>query len=156
MEYDIEVVRNERTVGRRETMYICSLEKRCMELWGKLVRRSGRCELCGDTSEIQAHHPFGRKGHWSIKFNPDLGVCLCMKCHIRLDKTLSDLLAELLPILLIKQPGRAALLQKTAREYKRFKSGRADFQAIRADLERFEREHSDGWMDPEPEYGRTV
>ena len=132
-----------------------NIAKRCRELCSKLVRRIGYCEICGETFRLEAHHPFGRKCHPSIQFNPDLGVCLCTKDHNRFgQENLEGLLAELLPILLFKQPERAELLQEAARTYKMINSTRIDYKIIWAELKQFERDHSDGWMEPEIEYGR--
>ena len=128
-------------------------EKNCRDLWRKLVKRDGYCEICGDPNNLHAHHPFGKKCHATIVFNPLLGVSLCgfpkqPNCHDRFgQENLDGLLAELLPILRIKDPERFTLLDLTAQTYKRTNHARADYQQIYAELQRFEREHGTDWMD---------
>lgn len=137
-------------------------DEKCTAKWAKLVKRDGRCELCGETTNLQAHHPFGRKCHWFIKYNPDLGVALCgarigkQGCHAEYDKDLSGLFAVLLPKLLHTQPERAALLQKTAKTYKVLRKDRIDYKLIWSYLLEFERKRGSDWYDEdiEVEYGR--
>jgi hypothetical protein len=58
-------------------------EKRCMAIWGELVRlrASGRCEYCGSMDRIQAHHVFTRSIA-ALKYFLANGVCLCAGHHI--------------------------------------------------------------------------
>lgn len=50
-------------------------------LWKKKVKQAGRCEICGATENLAAHH----KIPWahSIKGRTDIknGQCLCNECH---------------------------------------------------------------------------
>ena len=144
-------------------------EKKCRDLCAELVRLCGirgpnRCELCGSTYKVAAHHPFGRRCHWSIKFDPRLGVCLCSSssgsigCHEFYDKDLDGLLAELIPVLRLKDDERAELLEGTAKVYKRLKYSKPNFKRIYVGLKQFERDHAGDWMDIdiEPEYGRII
>ena len=49
--------------------------------WAKKVKKIGKCEICGSTERLVAHH----KIPWvdSIKGRTDLsnGQCLCERCH---------------------------------------------------------------------------
>ena len=60
-----------------------SIEKRCMELWGNIVRLRARgcCEKCGSFDRAQAHHVFTRS-ILSTRYLPDNGVCLCAGHHL--------------------------------------------------------------------------
>lgn len=50
-------------------------------MWKKKVKKVGKCEICGSTQNLVAHH----KIPWScsIKGRADIsnGQCLCDKCH---------------------------------------------------------------------------
>ena len=50
-------------------------------LWSSIVRRPGRCEICGSTERIQAAHGFSRRyrGTRWLLIN---GFCLCSGCHV--------------------------------------------------------------------------
>lgn len=50
-------------------------------MWKKKVKKIGKCEICGATEQLEAHH----KVPWtySISGRADVknGQCLCSKCH---------------------------------------------------------------------------
>ena len=48
--------------------------------WSKAVRSAGRCLVCGETKNLQAHHLISR---WVLPLRHDFmnGVCLCPKHH---------------------------------------------------------------------------
>jgi len=54
--------------------------------WKKEVLKHGKCELCGSTEHLEAHHTLGwacyPKGRADIKN----GECLCHKCHTKQHK----------------------------------------------------------------------
>jgi predicted restriction endonuclease len=49
--------------------------------WKKKVKKIGKCDICGATKELVAHHVVPWK--YSIKGRTDVnnGQCLCTKCH---------------------------------------------------------------------------
>ncbi len=159
--YNKQKVQKEQTVGNEAGMI--RIKVKCYDLWRVLVKRGGKCEICGHTQHLHSHHPFGRHCGPTITFNPLLGICLCgfprpVNCHDRFPQgNIDGLLAELLPRILTEQPERVALLEKTRRTYKRPSHEKVDYKAIYAELQRFEREHADSWMDEgcESEFGRT-
>jgi len=57
-----------------------TLKRKMDILWSEIIRSKGRCEICGKTDNLQAHHVIGRINlalRWDIKN----GVCLCSSCH---------------------------------------------------------------------------
>lgn len=57
------------------------IEKRCFELWAKIVKAGKRCEFCGSTFRLEAHHILGRDIKAEFLFDTKLGACACYKCH---------------------------------------------------------------------------
>lgn len=55
-------------------------KKRCDELWSAIVRRVGKCAVCGSTHGLNAHHLIGRT---RAKYRHDLknSCCLCFSHH---------------------------------------------------------------------------
>ena len=51
--------------------------------WRRNVLKRGRCEYCGSTEKLEAHHI----AHWSEspkdRINLNNGACLCHKCHLK-------------------------------------------------------------------------
>ena len=49
--------------------------------WTKKVKKTGKCEICGDTNNLQAHHII--PWEYSVTGRTDVknGQCLCEKCH---------------------------------------------------------------------------
>lgn len=60
---------------------VCDREDRLVRKWKKEVLKRGKCELCGETEHLEAHHivPWAiyPKGRIDVKN----GMCLCDKCH---------------------------------------------------------------------------
>lgn len=40
-----------------------------------------RCEFCGKTTGLNAHHIFSRS-NFAVRWDPDNGVCLCVAHHV--------------------------------------------------------------------------
>jgi len=55
-------------------------KKKLDDLWGKIIRSKGRCELCGKMRLLQAHHFFSRI-HTATRWDLDNGFCLCSGHH---------------------------------------------------------------------------
>lgn len=62
------------------------LDAKALDLWSKLVRLKGICEICGavktGTNDIilTAHHLVSRS--WSAgRHQVDNGACVCLQCH---------------------------------------------------------------------------
>ncbi len=57
----------------------------CDRVWGQtvLARARGRCYLCKRILSLEAHHIVfrSRTSDPSIRFDPDFGVGLCVRCH---------------------------------------------------------------------------
>jgi hypothetical protein len=59
-----------------------SKRENCDNLWSKIVRRKGYCEMCGlNKLNLHAHHIFGRKCSWNVKYDVEFGASLCMEDH---------------------------------------------------------------------------
>lgn len=58
-------------------------KKKLDNLWSKIIkqRAGNRCEYCGETNHLNAHHFFSRR-HNSLRYSLDNGFCLCAGCHI--------------------------------------------------------------------------
>ena len=58
------------------------VEKKCLELWAKIVKkRFPTCVKCGKSSYLNAHHIFSRR-YKSLFLNPDNGISFCRGCHL--------------------------------------------------------------------------
>lgn len=60
-------------------------KKELLVLWGRAIRkRDGKCQWCGKTDNLHAHHIVARGGgsvkEWS-KYEWNNGVTLCWHCH---------------------------------------------------------------------------
>ncbi len=53
---------------------------KCDKLWSELIRSVGKCEICGATEKLQAHHLIDRE-YSQYRLDLDNGICLCAKCH---------------------------------------------------------------------------
>lgn len=59
-----------------------NLDKKCLELWAKIVKHGGRCEICGSTPKVlHAHHLIGRSNRL-YRYDPMNGIALCCQCHL--------------------------------------------------------------------------
>ena len=56
--------------------------KRLDALWSKVVRnRAGnKCEYCGSTKKVQAHHIIPRT-KWALRYDLENGIALCYRHH---------------------------------------------------------------------------
>jgi hypothetical protein len=45
-------------------------------------RAGNKCEWCGSSENLVAHHPLSWIDYPNLRFNTDNGMCLCKKCHI--------------------------------------------------------------------------
>jgi len=52
-----------------------------LKAWSKAVRSGGKCEVCGGTSKLNAHHILDKKLYPAYKYEPLNGVALCCSCH---------------------------------------------------------------------------
>ena len=59
---------------------IKSLKLECDKLWSLLIRSNGKCEICGTTQNLQAHHMITR-ARLSTRWMEENGVCLCSDHH---------------------------------------------------------------------------
>lgn len=57
--------------------------KLCDELWKRAIkeRAQNKCELCGETFRLQAHHVIPRT-NYSTRYLVENGIALCYKHHI--------------------------------------------------------------------------
>lgn len=53
--------------------------------WRKavLARDSRTCQHCGTTKNIHAHHLFPCAQYAEVRYDPENGICLCIKCHCK-------------------------------------------------------------------------
>ena len=56
------------------------LAKKALELWAKIIRLKGSCEICGKTNFLVAHHIVGKR-NLRLRYDLRNGVCLCAGCH---------------------------------------------------------------------------
>jgi 5-methylcytosine-specific restriction endonuclease McrA len=58
------------------------LKKNLDVLWSMAVKaRDKKCQRCGSTGSLSAHHVFGRR-HNATRWVLDNGITLCYPCHI--------------------------------------------------------------------------
>lgn len=58
------------------------LRKECDKLLKEvIIKKYGRCEVCGQTFGITAHHIFPRSSYGHLRYDIDNSACLCMGCH---------------------------------------------------------------------------
>lgn len=65
------------------------LDKICSEI----VRKRGRCQICGKKKNLQCAHIFGRR-FLNTRWDLDNLLCLCPNCHINLAHQKPLLFAE--------------------------------------------------------------
>lgn len=49
--------------------------------WRKAVLKKGKCELCGSTDHLEAHHVLEWSTYPPGRIDINNGMCLCHKCH---------------------------------------------------------------------------
>jgi hypothetical protein len=57
-----------------------TIKKRLDKLWSLLIRKVGKCEICGGIQYLNAHHIIGRKA-LNTRWDINNGCCLCAGCH---------------------------------------------------------------------------
>lgn len=75
--------KKEKKLNKKEQTKI--LEKKCKELWSKIVRsyNNGICCWCNENKATNAHHWYINKSRSKrLQFNPFNGLPLCYGCHI--------------------------------------------------------------------------
>ena len=55
--------------------------KKLDKAWSEAIRKSGRCEVCGKTTRLNAHHFYSRSIR-IVRWDMDNGFCLCVGCHV--------------------------------------------------------------------------
>jgi len=58
-----------------------------LKAWSKRVREVGKCDCCGSTDKLTAHHLWDKNTHGSLMYQDENGVCLCLSCHNKFHKT---------------------------------------------------------------------
>ena len=56
-------------------------KERADRAWKRWVHQTGKCEICGSTENLNAHHLISR-GRIHLRHNPFNGICLCVGCHV--------------------------------------------------------------------------
>lgn len=57
------------------------LIKKLDNAWSERIRQYGRCEVCGKTNRLNAHHFYSRSIR-VVRWDIDNGFCLCVGCHV--------------------------------------------------------------------------
>lgn len=59
-----------------------------LQLWSKVIRQVGRCEICGARFDLQAHHLLEKSVFQHLRYDLSNGICLCGSHH-QFDRELS-------------------------------------------------------------------
>ena len=66
---------------KNQNKQMINLIKTC-EWADKVMKRANyKCEWCGTTENIYAHHTINKKTNPERQFDVDAGMCLCKSCH---------------------------------------------------------------------------
>jgi 5-methylcytosine-specific restriction endonuclease McrA len=59
-------------------------QRKALINWSKIVRnRDGnKCVVCKTTEHLNAHHILEKRYYGAIKYDPNVGVTVCAKCHL--------------------------------------------------------------------------
>lgn len=57
-----------------------TLNNKADKKWSEEVRKKGKCEVCGSTRFLNAHHIIGRR-NLHLRHKLRNGVCVCSGCH---------------------------------------------------------------------------
>lgn len=49
--------------------------------WSRIVRQGGKCEICGRTEFLDAHHILPKERYPALKLDPRVGICCCKSHH---------------------------------------------------------------------------
>ena len=63
--------------------------KKLDKLWGEIIHKGVRCELCGKKGRFNAHH-LKRRSCLSTRFYLPNGVLLCIGCHFKVHSSSVD------------------------------------------------------------------
>jgi len=71
---------NKHSIGARACLK--SLKRYCKEIWAEYVkvRDNYTCQICGRKEYLNSHHIITAKCIYT-KFDPEVGITLCSKCH---------------------------------------------------------------------------
>lgn len=58
-----------------------TLTKKLDKLWSKLVLSRGKCEVCGKSEALNAHHYISRSNR-RLRWDLHNGICVCAGCHV--------------------------------------------------------------------------
>lgn len=60
--------------------------------WAKNVVASAnyRCDVCGNTSNLHAHHIMPWAGFIEMRYLDDNGACLCKECHYKIHRMINN------------------------------------------------------------------
>lgn len=56
--------------------------KACDELFGRIIRARGRCEVCGTPHDLQCAHGFSRR-YRAVRWDERNAFALCRGCHLK-------------------------------------------------------------------------
>jgi hypothetical protein len=57
-----------------------AIEKKLDKAWSERIRSIGKCEYCGSTEHLNAHHIFSRANK-ATRYDLENGICLCSLHH---------------------------------------------------------------------------
>jgi hypothetical protein len=58
-----------------------TIKKDCSELWSLIIRLVGKCEICGKTTDLNAHHLLEKGAFPHLRYVLLNGICLCSDHH---------------------------------------------------------------------------
>lgn len=70
-----------RVERRKEKRRIKAAPKLALSAWSREVRKGGKCEVCGRTDYLNAHHILPKESYKYLKLHPMVGICLCPTHH---------------------------------------------------------------------------
>ncbi len=71
---------------------IYHFDERKLYNWAQEVKKVGKCDVCGETEKLSAHHLWSKTLHKSLAYQYDNGVCLCLKCHNAFHKKYTNII----------------------------------------------------------------
>ena len=70
-----------RVQKRKEKRRIKAAPRLALAQWSREIRAGGKCEVCGRTDYLNAHHILPKEAYKHLKLHPLVGVCLCPLHH---------------------------------------------------------------------------